>query len=231
MVSDARSYKVKAKISNSFHAGAICSADSARLDATCTETRTSADALANETMGCASCREPSVAEDARDPLISMPTQCPTQKTALRRCDAPVYDVDAFSEGYAFGRGVQAIGDPDKQHIRFRRRGVRIAANQKNDTERNPLTPPGWETYEHTGGHYELHQRPLDVAHAGYDGPCRFCTGIRGISRLAGQHLDDGHALRFQSDQARDLHAILENFDHRCINEVAPFDDQPDRHGA
>lgn len=99
-------------------------------------------------------------------------------------------------------------------------------------EHNPAyTGPGrisGETYEHAGGHYELTVKDhFDSAHAlpGYDGPCRFLHGHTWDieATLAGQHLDEVGMLYDFKAIKRDLHAILENFDHRCINEVPPFD--------
>lgn len=99
-------------------------------------------------------------------------------------------------------------------------------------EHNPAyTGPGrlsGETYEHAGGHYELTVKDhFDSAHAlpGYDGPCRFLHGHTWDieATLAGQHLDEVGMLYDFKAIKRDLHAILENFDHRCVNEVPPFD--------
>lgn len=99
-------------------------------------------------------------------------------------------------------------------------------------EHNPAySGPGrltGETYEHAGGHYELTVKDhFDAAHAlpGYDGPCRFLHGHTWDIEvtIAGQHLDDVGMLYDFKDIKRDLHAVLENFDHRCVNEVAPFD--------
>lgn len=107
-----------------------------------------------------------------------------------------------------------------------------ATTKGSAMEHNPAyTGPGrlsGETYEHAGGHYELTVKDhFDSAHAlpGYDGPCRFLHGHTWDieATLAGQHLDEVGMLYDFKAIKRDLHAILENFDHRCINEVAPFD--------
>ncbi|MEG0323549.1 MAG: 6-carboxytetrahydropterin synthase QueD [Raoultibacter sp.] len=99
-------------------------------------------------------------------------------------------------------------------------------------ERNPVYAGkgalSGETYEHTGGTYELTVKDhFDAAHAlpGYDGPCRYLHGHTWDveATIVGQHLDDVGILYDFKDIKRDLHAILENFDHRYINDVKPFD--------
>ncbi|MEG0015077.1 MAG: 6-carboxytetrahydropterin synthase QueD [Gordonibacter sp.] len=79
-----------------------------------------------------------------------------------------------------------------------------------------------------GGHYELLvQDHFDAAHAlpGYDGPCQYLHGHTWDVEVVviGQHLDEVGMLYDFKDIKRDLHAVLENFDHRCINDVPPFD--------
>lgn len=85
-----------------------------------------------------------------------------------------------------------------------------------------------ETYEHAGGTYELTVKDhFDAAHTlpGYDGPCRYLHGHTWDieATIVGQHLDDVGILYDFKDIKRDLHAILENFDHRYINDTKPFD--------
>ncbi len=84
-------------------------------------------------------------------------------------------------------------------------------------------------YLHEGGHYELTVKDhFDSAHAlpGYDGPCQYLHGHTWDveATLAGPHLDEVGMLYDFKDIKRDLHNILENFDHRCINDVPPFDE-------
>ncbi len=81
---------------------------------------------------------------------------------------------------------------------------------------------------HEGGHYELTVKDhFDAAHAlpGYDGCCQYLHGHTWDIEItvAGQHLDEVGVLYDFKDIKRDLHAVLENFDHRCINDVPPFD--------
>ena len=82
---------------------------------------------------------------------------------------------------------------------------------------------------HGGGHYELTVKDhFDAAHAlpGYDGPCQYLHGHTWEVEvvIAGQHLDEVGMLYDFKDIKRDLHQLLENFDHRCLNDVAPFDE-------
>ena len=79
-----------------------------------------------------------------------------------------------------------------------------------------------------GGHYELTVKDhFDAAHAlpGCDGPCQYLHGHTWEveATIAGQHLDEVGMLYDFKDVKRDLHAVLDNFDHRCVNEVPPFD--------
>lgn len=80
-----------------------------------------------------------------------------------------------------------------------------------------------------GGHYELTVKDhFDAAHAlpGYDGPCQYLHGHTWEveATIAGQHLDEVGMLYDFKDVKRDLHGVLENFDHRCLNDVPPFDE-------
>lgn len=98
---------------------------------------------------------------------------------------------------------------------------------KNKPYEGPLKISG-SSYSHSGGHYELTVKDhFDAAHAlpGYDGPCQYLHGHTWDVEvtLAGQHLDEVGMLYDFKDIKRDLHALLENFDHRCINDVPPFD--------
>lgn len=99
-------------------------------------------------------------------------------------------------------------------------------------EKNPLYEGvgklSGETYLGTAGVYELTVKDhFDAAHAllGYDGPCRFLHGHTWDVEvtLAGDRLDEVGMLYDFKDIKRDLHAILDNFDHHCINDVPPFD--------
>ncbi len=79
-----------------------------------------------------------------------------------------------------------------------------------------------------GGVYELTVKDhFDAAHAlpGYDGPCRYLHGHTWDVEvtLVGRSLDSAGILYDFKAIKRDIHAILDNFDHKCINDVAPFD--------
>ncbi len=68
---------------------------------------------------------------------------------------------------------------------------------------------------------------FDAAHAlvGYDGPCQFLHGhtwdIEVV--LSGSQLDEVGILYDFKDIKRDLHDILDAYDHTYINDVPPFD--------
>ncbi|WP_218971932.1 6-carboxytetrahydropterin synthase QueD [Raoultibacter phocaeensis] len=173
--------------------------ESARIAHVYRSENKNADALANETM------------DARGPVgdYLVPWE-----------DAPASLFDLEAPARAGGENLPE--QTGSQHVMM----------EGSAMEHNPAyTGPGrlsGETYEHAGGHYELTVKDhFDSAHAlpGYDGPCRFLHGHTWDieATLAGQHLDEVGMLYDFKTIKRDLHAILENFDHRLINEVAPFD--------
>lgn len=99
--------------------------------------------------------------------------------------------------------------------------------EKNERYTGPCQLSG-ETYEHAGGHYEMTVKDhFDAAHTlvGYDGPCRYLHGHTWDVEvtIAGEHLDSIGILYDFKSIKRDLHAVLENFDHRFINDTPPFD--------
>lgn len=95
----------------------------------------------------------------------------------------------------------------------------------------PYEGPGklsGEGFEQMGGCYELAVKEhFDAAHAlpGYDGPCQYLHGHTWDVEVVieGETLDEVGMLYDFKDIKRDLRALLANFDHRCVNEVAPFD--------
>lgn len=95
----------------------------------------------------------------------------------------------------------------------------------------PYEGPGklsGETYESAGGHYELTVKDhFDAAHTlpGYDGPCQYLHGHTWDVEITiiGEKLDSVGIVYDFKDIKNDLHEILENFDHKYINDVAPFD--------
>lgn len=103
---------------------------------------------------------------------------------------------------------------------------------RRDMEKNGLYDgPGklsGDAYLEAEGRYELTVRDhFDAAHElpGYDGPCRFLHGHTWDveATIAGKRLDGVGMLYDFKDIKRDLHAVLENFDHRYVNDVPPFD--------
>ena len=98
---------------------------------------------------------------------------------------------------------------------------------KNKPYQGPRKLSG-ETFEASGGHYEMTIKDhFDASHSlpGYDGPCQYLHGHTWDveATVAGERLDSvGIVYDFKSLK-RDLHAILENFDHRHINDAPPFD--------
>ncbi|MCL1796995.1 MAG: 6-carboxytetrahydropterin synthase QueD [Eggerthellaceae bacterium] len=84
------------------------------------------------------------------------------------------------------------------------------------------------TYENVGGNYELMVKEhFDAAHTlpGYDGPCRYLHGHTWDVEvtIGGHDLDEvGILVDFQAVK-ESLWAILQNFDHRYINDTPPFD--------
>lgn len=95
----------------------------------------------------------------------------------------------------------------------------------------PYEGPGrlsGEGFEDEGGSYELAVREhFDAAHMllGYDGPCQYLHGHTWDVEVvvAGEELDGVGMLYDFKDVKRDLRALLANFDHRCVNDVPPFD--------
>lgn len=188
-----------------------------------------ADALANETM------------DARGPVGNYLVAWAEAPTNLFDIPEPRLDATTPRDGGSGAQRQSAASnlyceaqpgtgcEPGSNAADARRPAVSMKGTAM---EHNPAyTGPGrisGETYEHAGGHYELTVKDhFDSAHAlpGYDGPCRFLHGHTWDieATLAGQHLDEVGMLYDFKAIKRDLHAILENFDHRCINEVPPFD--------
>lgn len=97
---------------------------------------------------------------------------------------------------------------------------------------NPrYTGPGalsGKSYENKSGTYELTVREhFDSAHAlkGYPGACQYLHGHTWDIEvtIAGTQLDTVGILYDFKDIKRDVKNILENFDHRCINDIPPFD--------
>lgn len=195
-----------------------------------------ADALANETM------------DARGPVGSYLVAWEDAPKSLFDIDAgqaaeqpaktgPMSFAEWSAQASGADRRDRASGAEEPGRAREAERTGQTAQHENEPMkgipmEHNPAyTGPGrltGETYEHAGGHYELTVKDhFDAAHAlpGYDGPCRFLHGHTWDIEvtIAGQHLDEVGMLYDFKDIKRDLHAVLENFDHRCINEVAPFD--------
>lgn len=85
-----------------------------------------------------------------------------------------------------------------------------------------------DAYESAGGVYELTVKDhFDAAHElpGYNGPCRYLHGHTWDVEVTiiGTKLDEVGILYDFKDIKTDLHAILENFDHKYINDVPPFD--------
>ncbi len=68
---------------------------------------------------------------------------------------------------------------------------------------------------------------FDAAHylPGYDGPCRYLHGhtwdVEAV--VSGSKLDEVGMLYDFKALKGDLHALLDAFDHHCINDVVPFD--------
>ena len=95
----------------------------------------------------------------------------------------------------------------------------------------PYEGPGkltGDSFLDASGVYELSVRDhFDAAHAlkGYDGPCRYLHGHTWDVEVAieGRELDDGGLLCDFKSVKTALHDILDNFDHRCVNDVPPFD--------
>ncbi|MDR0513725.1 MAG: 6-carboxytetrahydropterin synthase QueD [Coriobacteriaceae bacterium] len=99
--------------------------------------------------------------------------------------------------------------------------------EKNKPYVGPCRLSG-QGFEYRGGHYQLSLRDhFDAAHTlvGYDGPCRYLHGHTWDveATIAGEFLDQVGMLYDFKTLKRDLHAVLENFDHRYVNDVPPFD--------
>jgi len=111
--------------------------------------------------------------------------------------------------------------------KIERKPVMEAALAKNYPYSGPGTLSG-ESYEDRGGYYELTVKDhFDAAHTlpGYNGPCQFLHGHTWDVEVTvvGEHLDEVGVFYDFKDIKRDLHAVLENFDHRFINDAPPFD--------
>ena len=107
-----------------------------------------------------------------------------------------------------------------------------ALERKPVMEKNhPYEGPGQLSgahYEDRGRSYELTVKDhFDAAHTlpGYGGPCRYLHGHTWDVEvtLVGQRLDSVGVLYDFKDIKRDLHRVLDNFDHRYINDTPPFD--------
>lgn len=84
------------------------------------------------------------------------------------------------------------------------------------------------TFENKQGRYSLTVKDhFDAAHMlkDYPGPCRYLHGHTWEVEvtISGAVLDDVGILYDFKDIKRDIKSILENFDHRYLNDVAPFD--------
>lgn len=84
-----------------------------------------------------------------------------------------------------------------------------------------------KTFEDEGGVYCLTVRDhFDAAHTlpGYQGPCRYLHGHTWDVEVSieGQQLDEVGIIYDFKDIKNDLAGILENFDHRYINDTPPF---------
>ena len=86
-----------------------------------------------------------------------------------------------------------------------------------------------EAFSDAPGVYELTVRDhFDAAHAliGYDGPCRYLHGHTWDVEvlIEGTALDEVGMLCDFKVVKRAIHDVLDNFDHRCVNDVPPFDE-------
>lgn len=104
---------------------------------------------------------------------------------------------------------------------------KVPAMQKNEPYQGSYKLSG-ETYEAAGGHYEMTIKDhFDASHAlpGYDGPCQYLHGHTWEIEVtvAGEHLDSVGILYDFKALKGDLHGVLDNFDHRHINDAPPFD--------
>ena len=84
-----------------------------------------------------------------------------------------------------------------------------------------------KTFVDREGSYEMTVKDhFDAAHSlpGYDGPCRNLHGHTWDieATVCGLKLDGVGILYDFKDLKQDIHALLDNFDHGCINEVKPF---------
>lgn len=85
-----------------------------------------------------------------------------------------------------------------------------------------------KTFVDRGGSYEMTVKDhFDAAHSlpGYDGPCRNLHGHTWDieATVCGLKLDAVGILYDFKHLKQDIHALLDNFDHGCVNEVKPFD--------
>lgn len=93
-------------------------------------------------------------------------------------------------------------------------------------ERKAMT--SGKTFAECGGTYEMTIKDhFDAAHElpGYDGPCRYLHGHTWDVEVtvSGTKLDDVGILYDFKDLKRDLHTLLDTYDHGFINDVEPFD--------
>ncbi len=107
------------------------------------------------------------------------------------------------------------------------KGARYMDIEKNEVYTGPGQLSG-ESYENCGGTYEMTIKGhFDAAHTlpGYDGPCRFLHGHTWEveATVVGEKLDSVGIVYDFKALKKDLNALLENFDHRYINDVPPFD--------
>lgn len=99
--------------------------------------------------------------------------------------------------------------------------------EKNQPYEGPGKLSG-EDFLEKKGVYELTVKGhFDAAHAlpGYPGACHFLHGHTWDVEvtISGTELDEVGILYDFKDIKNHIHDVLENFDHRCINDVAPFD--------
>lgn len=106
----------------------------------------------------------------------------------------------------------------------------VGQNEDRTILKNPASEASFDGCEHEDvcGTYELTVKDhFDAAHAliGYPGKCQYLHGHTWEIELtlAGTKLDSIGMLYDFKDIKPQLHALLDAFDHHCINDVAPFD--------
>ncbi|MCL2826536.1 MAG: 6-carboxytetrahydropterin synthase QueD [Eggerthellaceae bacterium] len=130
--------------------------------------------------------------------------------------------DGRGEGSDNGMGGQKGSPGDDESLE------RVDAMERNKAYTGPGKLSGSD-FEEMGGTYGLTVRDhFDAAHTlpGYDGPCRFLHGHTWDveASITGQELDPVGMIYDFKDLKNSLHAVLDNFDHRYINDVPPFDE-------